>query len=162
MHAAVESRRACLCVSTSRLPSLSAVDTPPALPPAPPPPPRTRAPNSKNWSNLWRMLKDLPHYEKRLKGRILADLANEPSRWGCQWDRACRPANSTAPACAPGVWLYASAASGIHSVDKSVPILIEGMGQDVQRGKYAPCAPTHYPGACGCAVALDISWGCQP
>jgi hypothetical protein len=101
---------------------------------------------TRNWRNLWRMLRDLPGYETRIKGRVLADLINEPSRWGCQWDRPCTLANETSPSCAPGVWLYAAAASGIHSVDRTAPILIEGMGQDAQRGQYVECAPTSFPG----------------
>ncbi|KAI8471777.1 MAG: glycoside hydrolase superfamily [Monoraphidium minutum] len=100
---------------------------------------------ARNWQSLWKMLRDSPQYS-RLKGRILADLANEPSHWGCQWDRPCTLSNFSAPACVPGILLYASAASAIHAVDPDVPILIEGMGQDVQRGKYRECAPNSYPG----------------
>jgi hypothetical protein len=100
---------------------------------------------TRNWQNLWRTLADLPNY-KLIKGRVLADLANEPSRWGCLWDRSCKLTNESAPTCLPGVELYAAAASGIHAVDPDVPVLIEGMGQDIQRGKYKECAPNYYPG----------------
>ncbi|KIZ04477.1 hypothetical protein MNEG_3478 [Monoraphidium neglectum] len=115
---------------------------------------------TRNWQNLWRMLADLPQY-KHMKGRVLADLATDPSRWGCQvrefaraagapagsqWDKTCAPAGASGPACAPGAWLYASAASAIHAVDGDVPVLIEGMGQDQQRGKFASCASGYFPG----------------
>ncbi|GBF87397.1 glycoside hydrolase [Raphidocelis subcapitata] len=150
-----------------------------------------------NWHALLRALASLPNYSSRLRGRVLADLANEPSRWGCQWDRVCPvpqpvPDAATAAAaaiaaakvaaaaadaadaagavaaaeeaqaaaeaaaaaakafhtlsCAPGVWLLAAAAGAVHSVDPSVPVLIEGMGQDLQRDKYSHCAASHYPG----------------
>ncbi|KAI8465992.1 MAG: hypothetical protein J3K34DRAFT_435184 [Monoraphidium minutum] len=100
---------------------------------------------TKNWQNLYRAMADLPNY-KSLKGRVLADLASDPSRWGCQWDKTCTANGGAAPSCAPGVWLYAAAASGIHAVDPDVPVLVEGMGQDAQRGKYSGCSTGSFPG----------------
>ena len=165
---------------------------------------------ASNWRNLWRALRALPQYEAALRGRVLADLVNEPARWGCQWDRECRvPASAAqraaaaaggaaggdedeadggggggghyggggsataannkddggggaaaaaasqdgggdALACAPGAWLFAAAASAIHSVDPAAPVLIEGLGQEQQRGAYRACSRGFYPG---------IHWG---
>jgi hypothetical protein len=35
---------------------------------------------ARNWKALWRTLADLPHYATHLRGRVFADLVNEP-RW---------------------------------------------------------------------------------
>jgi hypothetical protein len=50
---------------------------------------------TRNWQNLWRMLADLPQY-KHMKGRVLADLATDPSRWGCQVREFARAAGAPA------------------------------------------------------------------
>lgn len=41
-----------------------------------------------NWGTLWRILTDLPEYKEHMAGRVFPDLANEPSRWNCQWGDA--------------------------------------------------------------------------
>lgn len=52
------------------------------------------------------------------------------SRYSCQWDVAC------SPKCAKGSDLVNAAIAAIHSVDPSVVISVNGMGQD----GYGGCA----------------------
>ncbi|KAI8470545.1 MAG: glycoside hydrolase superfamily [Monoraphidium minutum] len=92
-----------------------------------------------NWRALWSALAALPDYESRLRGRLIADLVNEASKYGCQWDRACPPK------CAKGSELLGAATAAIRSVDASVIVAANGMGQD---------------GAGGCAGAYPgFNWG---
>ena len=79
--------------------------------------------------NVWRALAALPHYAARLTGRVLPDLINEASRYGCQYDRPCAYANGTR-ACAAGVDLYRAAMAAVRAHDAGAPVAFNGMGQD--------------------------------
>jgi hypothetical protein len=64
---------------------------------------------------------------------------NEPSRWGCQWERECFDAQGQ-KACTAGAWLYHEAMTAIHSWDPDVPVLANAMGQSyVDPIKFPTC-----------------------
>ena len=46
------------------------------------------------WRRLWRDLVALPSYQQHLSGRVLPDLANEWSKFGCMWDSAAAPSSN--------------------------------------------------------------------
>lgn len=98
---------------------------------------------AENFGNLWRILTDIPVYKQVLRGRIFPDLVNEPSRWGCQWTSTCASSNGSV-SCAPVLSSYGMAAAAIWQVDPSVPIFINGLGQDYN-DKWAHCGKA-YPG----------------
>eukprot|EP00882_Tetradesmus_deserticola_P031313 GHRQ01035406.1.p1 GENE.GHRQ01035406.1~~GHRQ01035406.1.p1 ORF type:complete len:380 (+),score=80.90 GHRQ01035406.1:579-1718(+) len=66
------------------------------------------------------------------------------SRWGCQWQESCHEVNGT-NACAPILQSYGLAAAAIWQSDPSVPIFINGLGQDPKSPKYDQCGNA-YPG----------------
>lgn len=98
---------------------------------------------AENWGNLWRIMSDIPAYKSHMAGRVFPDLVNEPSRWGCQWNSACADTNGTR-ACAPALQFFGTAAAAIWRVDPSVPIFINGLGQD-NSTKWDQCG-NYYPG----------------
>lgn len=51
------------------------------------------------------------------------------SRWGCQWDDGCHETDGNRM-CAPVLHSFGLAAAAIWTVDPSVPIFINGFGQD--------------------------------
>jgi hypothetical protein len=52
------------------------------------------------------------------------------SRWNCQWDVSCRARNASSRTCAPAVQLFGMAAAAIWQLDASVPIVLNGLGQN--------------------------------
>jgi hypothetical protein len=68
------------------------------------------------------------------------DLVNEPSRWGCQWERDCSDVTGTLT-CAPGAELYHRATMAIHNWDSEVPIFANAMGQShVDPHRFPQCS----------------------
>lgn len=69
-----------------------------------------------------------------------SDLVNEPSRWGCQWERDCSDASGTLT-CAPGAELYHRATMAIHNWDPNVVIFANAMGQShVDPHRFPQCS----------------------
>jgi hypothetical protein len=98
---------------------------------------------AQNWSNFWRILSEIPAYKQHMQGRIFPDLINEPSRWGCEWDTACN-LNNGSRSCAPALQMFGMAAAAIWRIDPSVPIFLNGLGQD-DNNKFPQCRG-FYPG----------------
>lgn len=65
------------------------------------------------------------------------------SRWGCQWTSLCATSNGSV-SCAPMLQSYGLAAAAIWQVDPTVPIFLNGLGQDYS-DKWAHCGRA-YPG----------------
>lgn len=65
------------------------------------------------------------------------------SRWGCQWQDTCHEVNGT-KACAPILQTFGMAAAAIWQSDPTVPVFINGLGQD-NSTKYRQCG-NYYPG----------------
>jgi hypothetical protein len=65
------------------------------------------------------------------------------SRWGCQWTSSCAgPTGSIS--CAPILQSFGQAAAAIWQVDPTVPIFVNGLGQD-HNDKWLKCGNA-YPG----------------
>jgi len=65
---------------------------------------------------------------------------NEPSRWGCQWERDCTDVTGTLT-CAPGAELYHRAVMAIHNWDPDVPVFANAMGQShVDPNRFPTCS----------------------
>ncbi|GBF93295.1 glycoside hydrolase [Raphidocelis subcapitata] len=89
-----------------------------------------------NWGALWGALVQLPSYKASMKGRVIADLINEASKYGCQWDVTCH-------GCAAGSELVARASDAIRDAEPDALISVNGMGQD---GAGGGCGPGAYRG----------------
>lgn len=71
---------------------------------------------------------------------LCTDLVNEPSRWGCQWERECTDASGLLT-CAPGAELYHRATMAIHNWDPDVPVFANAMGQShVDSNRFPTCS----------------------
>lgn len=112
---------------------------------------------ASNWGNLWRSIAALPSYATKLRGRILPDLLNEGSRYGCMYERAAVVASGDgagAPSCAPTAQAMMMATMALRAADPKLPgVLFNGVGQsgtppDVAPGGNADCvgAGTCFPG----------------
>lgn len=65
------------------------------------------------------------------------------SRWGCQWTSSCLYSNGS-QSCAPILYSYGLAAAAIWQADPTVPIFINGLGQNYN-DKWLQCGRA-YPG----------------
>lgn len=88
---------------------------------------------------------------------------NEPSRWGCQWERDCSDVTGTLT-CAPGAELYHRATMAIHNWDSEVPIFANAMGQShVDPHRFPQCSKP-FRGECvcvvggGCILKITMLW----
>jgi hypothetical protein len=78
-----------------------------------------------------------------------ADLVNEPSRWGCQWERDCADVSGTVT-CAPGAELYHRATMAIHNWDPNTTIFANAMGQShVDPHRFPQCSNPFRGERCG-------------
>ncbi|KAF8068194.1 zinc finger CCCH domain-containing protein 18 [Scenedesmus sp. PABB004] len=110
---------------------------------------------ASNWGNLWTAITELPGYADHLRGRVFPDLVNEPSRWGCQWERDTVNSRGV-KTCAAGSLLYSEAVAALHAVDAGVPVFANAMGQARVDPALWPAARYYHAAA---AAAPGMAYG---
>jgi hypothetical protein len=114
-----------------------------------------------NWGNLWRALAARPAYAAKLRGRVLPDLLNEGSRYGCMYEREAVVASGDgagAPACAPMAAALSAATAALQAADRLLPgVLVNGLGQSGTPADVAPGGNADCVGAGTCFRGMP--WG---